>query len=146
MNSRIHLTWLVIIMKNNGYESKLLMLKCDGVATASAAVVAIMKDILPTVVQDYSEIMEDGVSSAWMDESYATKAYDVLKGKKLSGSLEAAVESAATKAENFMSSMMIQNHAELQGISNGWLVDDVKVLRRLGNLWVVQVTGAKFPF
>lgn len=133
-------------MNNNGYESKLLMLKCDGVATASAAVVAVMKGILPTVIQDYVEIMEDGVAGGWMDESYATKAHAVLKNKKLSGPLEDAVESAATKAENFMSKIMIQNHAELQGISNGWLVDDVKVLRRLGNLWVVQVTGAKFPF
>lgn len=130
----------------SGNESKLVMLRCDGVAAASAAVVAIMKGVLPTVARDYAEIMEDGVAGAWMDESYATKAREALKGKKLSGSLQDAVESAATKAENFISTMMAQNHATLQGLSNGWLVDDVKVLRRFSNLWVVEVTGAKFPF
>lgn len=86
------------------------------------------------------------VPGSWLDESYSTKAHDFFENEVLDEPLEDAVETAATKAENFVSTIMSQNHAELQAISNNWLVDEVKVLRRFSNLWVVRVTGAKFPF
>jgi len=133
-------------MDNKGDESKLLMLKCDGISTATAAVVVILKDTLPEIIQDYAEIMEDRVPGSWLDESYATKARDFFENEVLDEPLEGAVEMAATNAENFVSTIMSQNHAELQAVSNNWLVDKVKVLRRFSNLLVVRVTGARFPF
>lgn len=135
-----------MIVNNKSDESKLLILKCDGISTATAAVVAILKGTLPDIIQDYSEIMEDRVPGSWLDESYSTKAHDFFENEVLDEPLEDAVETAATKAENFVSTIMSQNHAELQAISSNWLIDEVKVLRRFSNLWVVQVTGAKFPF
>lgn len=133
-------------MSNQSDESKLLLLNCTGVGNASAAVVAIMKDLIPTVVQQYSEIMEDGVASSWMDESYATRALEVLEEQEEEDPSEVAVETAATKAENLMSTLMTENHAVLQTMSDGWLVDEVTFVRRFPNLWLVKVTGARFPF
>lgn len=54
-----------MIVNNKSDESKLLLLKCDGISMATAAVVAILKGTLPDIIQDYSEIMEDRVPGSW---------------------------------------------------------------------------------
>jgi hypothetical protein len=133
-------------MNNNPIKTPFLVLRCDGGGQASDAAVAVVEGMFKSVIRDFEEIIEDGVSGAWMDESYATKAQDYLDEKNPGGVAEDTVEAAALEAEELMSKLMVQNHHALQNMSGSYLVDEVAVLRRFPNLWVVQVFGSKFPF
>lgn len=127
-------------------KSPLLLLRCDGLGLGSEGAVAIVEGMLKTVIYDYGEIMADGVAESWMDESYATKAHEVLERLNPDGVIEDEVEAAALEAERLMSKIMTENHHTLETMSNGWLVDEVAVLRRMPNLWVVKVFGSRFPY
>lgn len=127
-------------------KNPLLLLRCDGLGQCSEGVVAIVEGMLKTVIYDYTDIMADGIAESWMDESYATKAHEALERLNPDGVAEDAVEAAAIEAENLMSKIMTQNHHTLETMSSGWLVDEVAVLRRMPNLWVVKVFGSRFPY
>lgn len=129
-----------------GDKTPVILLRCDGAGAATKGAIAIVEGMLKSVIYDYGEIMEDSISEGWMDESYATKAHDVLERLNPDGVAEGAVESAAIEAENLMSKVMAQNHQTLETLSTAWIVDDVAVLRRMPNLWVVQIAGSRFPF
>lgn len=130
------------------YEDKspLLMLRCDGAGLGSDAAVTIVEGMMKSVIYDFGEIMLDSISESWMDESYATKAHEVLERLNPDGVEEGEVEAAAIEAELLMSKFMAQNHDVLQTMSSGWIVDEVAVLRRMPNLWVIKVYGSRFPY
>lgn len=127
-------------------KNPLLLLRCDGLGLGSEGAVAIVEGMLKTVIYDYNDIVEDGVTGSWMDESYGTKAHEALERLNPDGVAEDAVEAAAIEAENLMSKIMTQNHHTLETMSSAWLVDEVAVLRRMPNLWVVKVFGSRFPY
>lgn len=127
-------------------KSPVVLLRCDGAGAASEAAVAIVEGMMKSVIYDFGEIMADSISESWMDESYATKAHEVLERLNPDGVAQDAVEAAAIEAECLMSSLMTHNHQALNMLSDTWVVDDVTVLRRMPNLWVVQVSGSRFPY
>ena len=127
-------------------KTPVLLLKCDGIDEASPAAIAIVEGMMKSVIYDFGDIVEDGVVNSFMDESYATKAYDVLESQCEEAGFDDAVEAAAVEAENLMSKLMVQNYHELHVMSSAWVVDEVAVLKRLPNLWVVQVFGSRFPY
>lgn len=129
-----------------GDKNPVLLLKCQGAETASDAAVAIVEGMMKSVIYDFGDIIADDVSGGWMDQSYATQAHEVLEEMNPNGVPEDVVEATSIEAEMLMSDLMAQNHHVLQTMSDGWVIDEVTVLRRLPNLWVVQVSGSRFPF
>lgn len=127
-------------------KSPLLLLHCKGAGVGSEAASVIVEGMMKSVIYDFGEIMLDSISESWMDESYATKAHEVLERMNPDGVPEGEVETAAIEAENLMSKFMTQNHDVLQTMSNGWIVDEIAVLQRMPNLWVVKVYGSRFPY
>lgn len=142
-----------------GDKSHVVLLKCEGAGPVSAAAAAVVEGMMKSVIYDFGDILAEDISEGWMDESYATKAHGVLEDKDPGESkewvscdnlrfttLEDAVEASSIEAENLMTRLMAQNHHVLETLSSGWVIDDVNILKRLPNLWVVQINGSRFPY
>jgi len=134
------------MMKDLLDETPLVLLRCNSTVAPSDEAVTIVEGMLKSVIRDFGEIMDDGVAGCYMEESYASRAYELLEERGCPDDLEDAVEAAALDAEALLSELMAENHDILQTFSNNWLVDEVAVLQRTPKLWVVRVFGSRFPF
>lgn len=135
----------------------IVLLRCPNIGAASSIAASVVEDELKVVLRDYDMIAEEGIPHGWMEESYATQVRSRLldhRGQvRLTGSEteywnvksdpDKAIDFYAKEAEQLMQDLMDHNHEQLIGVAISYIVDDLRVIKRLPGMWIIQLTGAQ---
>lgn len=135
-----------------------LMLRCPHLGTLSSTLSSLLEENLLDVIQNYESVVFDDVHNCWMQEGWATQVWDRLYDQE--GELRctgnqheywnavkygsAYVEQLAAEADSCMSQLMADNHELLLETAEFYIIEDLSVARKIGNLWIVHLRGARY--
>lgn len=105
--------------------------------------VSIVENQLHSIICDYADIAVDNLPYWHLDGDFSVKACELLDPLLSGESLYSTVDRVLEDATEVFNQLTTANHEALLNISCNWSVDDVRVIKKLNDSWVVHLKNAR---